>query len=76
MPTTPGAERSTAASGVALAEAAEPAEDPEDSADPELELVESWLVPLELDPPVVVAVVEAAVPVPVEEPVAVVAAEA
>lgn len=65
METTPRADRSAAASGVAVEEAAEPADDPEDSADPEFELVESWLVPLELDPPVVVAVADAAVPVPV-----------
>lgn len=40
-----------------------------------MELVESWLVPLELDPPVVLAVAEAAVPVPVEEALAVVAVD-
>lgn len=69
----PGADKSTAAPGVGVEEDAEPADDPE----PE-ELVESWLVvPLELEPSVVVAEVEAAVPVPVlvDEPLTVVAAE-
>lgn len=80
MDTAPGAEIPAAASGVGVEEDAEPDEAPAESEDPEeTDVVESWLlVPLVLEESVPAApfeVVVLEVPVMVDVPVTVVAAE-